>query len=282
MQCKVLLQTFPYARPNERSVEDWLAKTIIKCKADPRISAVHTDHIGDTPITMSRNRALNRAIDLGFDVICMVDSDMNPDLYLFGNQYAHGQDLLAKPFWDTAFDLWWKLRTGCFAAPYMGPPPHENCYFFRWRSHASDQPNFDFRLEQFTREEAAERAGVEEIAALPTGLILIDVASLQKIPQPFFQYEYTDKREIQKASTEDVFFTRNLSIAGVPQYILWDCWAGHWKLKCVGKPLLLSSSHINKEMHEAVRRNQPLNKRLVMWGETDQVNGAPKEIVAAK
>lgn len=258
--CSVMFARFPYGAIEHPNSVDWLVETVCKAKADPRIRDVFNVKLNDTPITMTRNRACKLAKDRGADFLVMLDNDMSPDLKLPG----------AKPFWDTSFDYAWRHYPHgpcAVAAPYCGPPPHENVYIFRWATYASDDPNPHYRLEQFTREEAAGRGGHEIVAALPTGLFILDVRALDRIPAPWFRYQWTDQYETHKASTEDVYFTRNLSLAGVPQVVNWDAWAGHVKPKTVGKPVVMTSDQVSDHFREALTRRQKADERLIMVGD---------------
>lgn len=257
MKFSLLIARFPYGGTESAHTTDWLVKTVLAAKADARIGSVEHMSVNDTPITMTRNRVLKAALDRKIDLVLMVDSDMKPDLYL-------GQPG-TKPFFKSSLDFM-ALHSGpsVVAAPYCGPPPHENIYVFRWANRESDQPNADMRLEQYTREEAAQRVGMEEVAALPTGVFMIDMRAVERLAPPWFEYEYADAPlNTQKATTEDVFFTRNLSLAGVPQYVNWDAWAGHMKTKCVGKPALLTVDSVRKEFREALQRGNHSLERLV-------------------
>jgi hypothetical protein len=261
MQRSVLFARFPGNQVEHPATTDWLVETVLKAKADLRIRDVFHWRISDTPITMGRNLALEHAKKVGADWVLMVDADMHPDLYL-------GRDPRAVPFWDAAVDFLAQHNgPAMLGAPYCGPPPHENVYVFQWAKAQSDHPNTDLRLEQVSREEAAARGGIEEVGALPTGLVLLDMRALERLQPPYFDYEWQDATQSQKASTEDVVFTRNLSLAGVPLYCLWDSWAGHYKLKCVGKPVPLSVDAVRQQLREAVLRNQPVAERRVIVGE---------------
>jgi hypothetical protein len=253
MQVKLMIARFPFQNQECPDTTDWLLETVLRCKQDPRISEVLRTREDDTPITMTRNKVLKQAIHSNVDYVLMVDSDMKPDL-------VPGQD-----FFPRAFDFALQHNGPCvIGAPYCGPPPLENIYVFRWATWQSDHPNQDIRIEQYTREEAAIRAGFEEVAALPTGLILIAMEGVKRLTPPWFDYEWADPPyNTQKASTEDVFFTRNLSLLGVPQYVFWDAWAGHWKRKCVGRPRLWMVDEIREEFVEAVRRDQKTNERII-------------------
>jgi len=189
---KVAVATFSYGgnggmKSEHPDVRDWLLETVPKIKADPRVEAYFGPpdkewEFADTPVTMCRNKAVATARKYGVDALLMVDSDAAPDLYV-------GADPSAVPFWDVAFDFLydrWAKGPVVVGAPYCGPPPFENVYGFRWRNRASDEPgDSDIRLDQYTRDEAFELRGIQEAAALPTGLILFDVRVFDLIePHP--------------------------------------------------------------------------------------------------
>lgn len=246
-------------------VRNWLLQTIPKMKADPRIHRVSLVDISDTPITMTRNRSVVVARQSEADVLLMVDSDMRPDLLV-------GRDPYAVPFWDTAFShlyRHWDRGPSVIAAPYCGPPPCENVYVFRWANQASmpaAAEEADMQLVQVTRAEAYEQCGIQEAAALPTGLCAFDVRAFE-LTEPkkpgdpsWFEYEYTDLYRSEKGSTEDVYATRNLSLAGIlqlgynPLFCAWSSWAGHWKPKCVGRPNLLTADAVAENFRRAAMR----------------------------
>jgi len=263
MKAKVLFTRFQGGNAEHPDTTDWLVETVLKAKSDPRIGEVLHWRISDTPITMGRNRAARDALAIGADFQVMIDSDMTPDL--------PGQ----QKFWDVAWPFMVDqeeraLKHGInfagpcmIAAPYCGPPPHENVYIFHWTAKQSDHPNPDFMLSQFGREEAAIRAGIEEVAALPTGLAILDLRAYRYLKHPYFYYEWADDTESEKASTEDVTFTRDLSMAGIPCYVAWDCWAGHNKSKCVHKPGLLYVDDMKAKFQDAIRKGLRSNMRLV-------------------
>lgn len=241
----ILIARFPYGGFEYHKCTDWLVKTVIEMKSDPRIDDIHHVALNDTPITMTRNKACRLAQLKGVDFILMIDNDMVPDY-----QYT-------QPFWGSSFDFMLAQPRPCMiAAPYCGPPPVENVYIFRWRTNQSHHNNPDYSLAQYTREEAAQMAGIEEVAALPTGLLLMHTAVLGYIPTPWFDYNYTDEYELEKDTTEDVYFTRNCSLSGIPVYCNWDSWAGHVKPKIVPKPTILTADIFAKQAQRAVREGK--------------------------
>ena len=262
MQVKVHITRFPFMGIEHPDVGDWLVDTVVKCKRDPRISAVSSKRYDDTPITMTRNRAAKEALDMGVDYLLMVDSDMNPD------EMLKLGDPAAKPFWDSSFDYVMAQRdqggVPCtVASPYCGPPPNSNVYVFCWESwqNPDQNPQPDHRLEQFSRHEAAQRSGIEEVGALPTGLILIDMRVFRKLKPPWFYYEWSDEYQQQKASTEDVTFTRDISLLGYPVYCNWDSWSGHHKRICVRKPAIIHADHVKGKLAEAVLNGHRSDER---------------------
>jgi hypothetical protein len=249
----ILVATFPYGGLEHTKASRWYTRLILKLKADRRIGEVHCADEDDTPISMTRNKACRQAQLLGADFVLMMDSDT------IGDYQA------TKPFWDSSFEfLLGHGGPAIVAAPYCGPPPNENVYVFRWRNRQSDHPGeTDFRLDQYTREEAFERAGMEEVAALPTGLMLFHTEALAKVPIPWFDYEYSDEYCTKKDTTEDVYFTRNASLEGVPVYCNWDSWAGHRKWKVVGKPEILTADALQLRAKKAKGRAVRSDEKLI-------------------
>jgi hypothetical protein len=242
----LLIQRFPYGGREDTECVDWLIRTYHQAKLDRRFDRVACDSINDTPITMTRNQALANGVRLGFDFMLMVDSDMSPDAEL------RAGDPTAKPFFDVAVEHALASAKPCLiAAPYVGPPPLENIYVFQWanRGNTLHPEAANARMEQFTREEAARLQGIQAVGALPTGLMLIDLRCLAKLPQPWTYYEYhaageeceachqrVRGPEERKASTEDVTFSRDLGLLGFGVFCAWDSWAGHNKRYTARKP----------------------------------------------
>lgn len=275
-------------------IRNWLIPTILKAKSDPRIDPdiLYRD-ICDTPAPMVRNELVGWARENGADVLVMIDSDNTPDIGI-------GLDPAAKPFFETSFDfLYNHYEKGpvIIGAPYCGPPTQpdgsgtENVYVFLWRNINSVTPEQGMSLKQFEREEAAMRVGIEPVAALPTGVIMCDLRAFDLIPHPYFTYEYDNEQERGKASTEDVVTTRNISLNGTitlgynPVFCNWDAWAGHWKPRCVGKPVILHADRVGKALQKAVesKRRSDVRTTHVHRGNLpvhpDDANG-PTKIVS--
>jgi len=251
-------------------IREWMLPVTSSLAQDPRVSRIQVWNLSDTPITMTRNRAVLMAREYGIDVLVMVDSDMKPDMYA-------GQ-LDAKPFIESSFNFvveHYHKGPVVIGAPYCGPPPHENVYVFRWQAHQSDNANPDFKLEMYDRDTAAKLGGIQECAALPTGLIMYDMRAFgvtepqTDADKPWFYYEYPNKYQAEKSSTEDVTMTRDLSLAGTqklgynPVFCNWDAWAGHWKPKCVGKPQIIQAVDISAKLKQCWGANYDASVKLM-------------------
>jgi len=257
---RIAICRFAYGGSESSDEENWVIQTTAHC-AKNKISLTHCVY-DDTPAPMVRNRAVKDCLEAGIDLMFFLDNDMFPDIEPDSN------------FFDSAIQFYierfYKEPT-VIAAPYCGPPPKEMVYIFRWRGYQSDNPNPDFDLKMYTREEAAERRGREAVAALPTGLMAIDARIFTGfdvkdekgdtytvgLRPPYFYYEYKDEFQTDKASTEDVTFSRDVSLL-YGQYGLqvvwvdWDSWAGHWKRKLVSKPVKIDPGGLAKLFKEAV------------------------------
>ncbi len=269
---KIAFAQFPGGGISRMETNAWVVNTVRVMDKDPRIEQVVSLTYADTPITMLRNRAVLEARGAGCDYLVMVDSDMQPDAPYAGS----------KPFWASSWDWmmerrdqerqvdldhqdghghWWptpeevKLQPATIAAPYVGPPPEQCCYVFHWTSKASGHPNPDFQLNMIPRESAAIRSGIQEVAALPTGLILYDMRVFDILPPPWFEYEWGDPPfNSVKVTTEDVYQTRNASMLGLPQFCNWDAWAIHIKTAHCPKPMIVTRDQVHQSLKDAVLR----------------------------
>lgn len=239
-------------------IREWMTPLVADISRDERVDNVRIWNLADTPITMTRNRSVLMAREFGVDILVMIDSDMKPDICA-GEPHA-------KPFFQSSFDYIvenYAKGPVCIGAPYCGPPPNECVYVFRWQNQQSLHANPDFQLEMYDRHTAVKMSGIQECAALPTGLIMYDMRCFgitepeTDLDKPWFYYEWSDKYAANKASTEDVTMTRDLSLVGAtklgynPVMCNWDAWAGHWKPKCVGRPVILDAAGVGDKLKMA-------------------------------
>lgn len=251
-------------------IREWMVPLVTELSRDDRVDQIRVWNLADTPITMTRNRAVMQAREFGIDVLVMVDSDMKPDI--------NREDPTAKPFFKSSFDFLvehYHKGPVVIGVPYCGPPPVECVYVFRWNNMQTGNPNPDFQLEMYDRHTAVKMAGIQECAALPTGLIMYDMRAFEltepKTDQdkPWFYYEYRDRFQAEKASTEDVTMTRDISLVGTqklgynPIFCNWDAWAGHWKPKCVGKPQYIQAKDVSQKLKDCWECNYDSDTALI-------------------
>jgi hypothetical protein len=300
------IASFPYGgnggMKNEYpGVRDFLIEVARKTKGDPRIADVFQCDFSDTPITMTRNQAVTWARQVEADFLLMIDSDMQPDC-------ERRDDPEAKPFWDTSWDFvmqHYDKGPNVVCAPYCGPPPISNVYAFYWALDENDCPNDKGRIVQYTREEASRMVGIQPCAAQPTGLILFDMRAFDltdplkfynelrakgrsreealALVHPWFYYEWEDVYHSQKASTEDVTATRDMSFHGWLEYgrdtiyTNWDAWAGHVKPKVVRKPRPLDAKTMHAQYRCAVELKQTNEAKMVFIGAGENSDKPPFE-----
>lgn len=245
---KVFVCRFPYGNSESPDVSDWLLATLPEILSDPRVEDYRVARIDDTPVSMTRNAAARAAMDWGADVLLLLDNDMRPD-YLLRDD---ADDPAVKPFWKTAFDFWWSHPGACMVgAPYCCGGVVEEPLVFRWSAKRSPDEGHGYKIQRYGRDECQHLSGVQRVGALPTGLLLVDTKVFAQMPMPWFYYEYVDESCTEKASTEDVTFTRDAVMQGIPIYCAWDCWAGHWKRKLVGKPESVNIASVPHKFRKA-------------------------------
>jgi len=280
-------------------IREWWVETRDAMKADPRVNKVVSKTYNDTPITMIRNRMVRDARLAGAHLLLMVDSDQSPN--------CHRDEKWFKPFWQEAFEaIYSHYSRGplVVGAPYCGPPnAGENCYVFHWEGLGNRGRETAMRLAQYSRSTAQLMRGVQECAALPTGLILYDMRcfdliepggrraedalrayregsiteaeALRWLTPGWFHYEWTDGYATDKASTEDVQNTRDISLAGMvklgynPVRCAWDSWIGHWKMWNVRKPESYTTEHVAATLRAAVESGVTRDTSIIdlsdMW-----------------
>lgn len=299
LKLNVFFAHFPYGGNGGVATEipqirKWEVMTALKMRDDPRIGEFYIEDFSDTPVTLTRNTALMEARKRGSHLALMIDSDNNP--------MRHYGEPGHKPFWDEAFNfIYDNYHKGprLVFAPYCGPPGcGENVYCFHWADSGSGRgEETHFKLDAYTRHQASMMTGIQECAAGPTGMMLLDLRVLdliepskfskrevleriyshQMTPQEglralregFFYYEWENQYASKKASTEDVTFTRDISLAGISEYgynpvfCAWDSWVGHQKPWDVGRPERYTAEQVNASLVSAALRNERNNEITV-------------------
>ena len=284
------------------SHSDWLAETAVKAANDPRVGRFEWARFGDIPLDIERNKIVEHAKKGGFDVVIMLDSDNFIDKYVGHDPSAKpfwdsSFDFL---YQRTLKGLPTVVCCPyCGPPPDDVRGGMENVYVFQFTDLETlqpGQPQGQVKLTAYSREHATMMKGIGSIGAGPTGVIMYSMSAFDLFPpcvpkeeilegyakgqytierakelldrQGWFFYEANANRT-EKQSTEDVTNTREIQMAGLMQYgqpVLfcnWDAWAGHWKPKCVGKPLVLPIEAVGSMFRDAVRNNVSVHERIV-------------------
>lgn len=234
---RLMIARFPGSHWEHSDNVDWLNRTVLWAKDQPWLEVMVWKGIG-TPISVMRNKAIKEARANRCDYLLMVDDDMKPDM--------EGE----KPFLPTVLDwLYYKGVPPCVVgAPYCGGAPNRDVQVFK---PGMDQVQGSTAgLIRYERHEAAWKTEIEQVGCIGTGLLFIDLRCLHAIRPPYFFYEYTDDEQTAWKSTEDVPFSRDLALAGVPVFCAWGSWAGHWKPELVGRPQRVTPEEVTKRFYE--------------------------------
>lgn len=207
----ILLARIARGRSERCEVGTWLAE----CYCLAMTGHVRTGQllhcvVDGEPATCARNTAALYARQFGVEILVMVDNDMLPSSTFFRRAVEFFRD---------------HKGSVVYASPYCGAPPAEDVQVFGLGDFA-----------RVSREDAAERKGVELVGAVGTGLVAIRMEAFDTVGEPFFAYEYDGPGEYRLASTEDFTFCRRLTELGGRVYCDWDSWSGHAKTCIVGRP----------------------------------------------
>lgn len=174
-------------------------------------------------IPAARNSLVEEARNRCMTHLLMLDPDVAVNAYL-------GRQPWAKP-WFPAFWQFALENPGCvLAAPYCGrgneDPPVQV-----WRGGTSEATR-----QRVSWNDAEQRTGWERVSAVGTGLMLIDMAVFDRIQPPYFMDHYFDGTYSRLDYTPDIWFCERCADAGVPVWVNWDCWVGHWQNQLVPCP----------------------------------------------
>lgn len=255
---EVLIARLSYSGTERVEIGNWLVQTAFAMHEHPRVANVHHKIVTGYPTPRVRNQVLKICRERRVHFAVMIDDDIVPDVH--SRDSAVGYDHLVKMddqrnFFPAALDFALEHPGPCvIGAPYCAGPPEERVLVSRFREKESDNPNEitgGLELTCFSRDEAAAKTGFEMVSSLPTGLILIDMRTLDVMGAPWFDYEFADHWHTELASTEDTVFSRNALYLGIPQYCAFQSWCAHIKNKAVGRPRRYPISAVPKQVEEA-------------------------------
>lgn len=199
------------------------------------IFACHYNRIGElcesesisSRILLNRNIIAQEAINQKCDFLLMIDPDMSPDHYTKGeNKRAQ-----AKSFLQTSFQHMMDNPFGVIAAPACSERPKRLTNVFLTNPDGSGR-----RMTYSETRERLREPAIEQVHAIGTGLILIHVPIFTVLTHPYFDDVYANVEKTELSLSQDVYFTQNCHMAGVPVWCNWYAWAGHIKDEPLGAP----------------------------------------------
>jgi hypothetical protein len=193
----------------------WAAKT-------PSVGDVVLYTAHSSRILMNRNMFAHDALKAGVDFLLMIDPDMRPDLY----RDRPGMQRFMVSSWQHALEN----PGSVIGAPAVGgSPKYDTNVFIAGEEHAR----------RMTHAEVLERQRnpcIEQVHAIGTGLILIDMLVFRRLAIPFFDDVYENPEKTKLAKSQDVVFTEACTKAGFPVWCNHYAWAGHHKDELLGCP----------------------------------------------
>lgn len=202
----------------------------------PDIELIESSNPQNARIGLSRNMVVDSALKNGFTHVFFLDPDHDID------RYCRLGDERAVPFFDAAWSFMRQHDGPCIcAAPYCGRGPEYPVHVFV-RNDAG-------RVVRIKREQTANLHGWFAVEGAGTGVMLIDTRvfgllerscaeerSLDWRSPPWFSDAWQDAYETRLLQSQDVHFCLKCRRAGVPIYVNFDCWAGHYQTECIERP----------------------------------------------
>lgn len=246
---KVLVTVFTYDKTMSADALVYCTRLYGQMVNHPRLNQLEISYSHGYPTDRCRNFVVKSARENGFDYCLMLDNDMGFDAQL-------GKDSSAKPFLPSSLDFALAQPAPVFVgAPYCSSPPTQEVVVMKHREYAPGLlGGMGKKLDKYTRDEAAVATGIERVAALPTGCLLVDLRAFDVIAPPWFHYEFTDPPyNTALASTEDVVLTRNADWLGISQFCNWDAWCTHRKVLDIEKPRLCPVDSVPRAIWEGYK-----------------------------
>jgi len=235
-------------------IDEFLIQAAEHCLREPQLE-LYRMPISRVPTPVARNVLVEECRKLKADVLFQLDDDMAPD----------------PKFFEAALKFLLNHDgPAVLACPYVTAPPREDVLVFEWASGQSHTAESPWAVTNIVREDAARRTGIEEVANVGTGCIAFKMSCFDKIDPPHFDYTYEDERHLKVIETEDCQFGRRAHFAGIPLYVSWDHWAGHWKQKRASKPVAVTRMDLMGKMQREAAADKKMKAAPV------STNGTPK------
>ena len=197
--------------------------------------AISQTQVSRARIPAARNYGVDEARKENATHLMMIDPDVAVDAFV-------GTEPWAKKWWGEAWGMMLSAATNwdipiVVATPYAGllHPPKVQVFY-------RDKTGKNRR---YSWEDAGKKSGWESVNAVGSGLMLIDMRVFDTLDKqddlshqrrPYFRDLYTDERESELKYTPDIYFCERCVEAGIPIWVNWDCWCGHWQFQRVNSP----------------------------------------------
>ena len=231
--------------------------------------AISLTQTNKSRIPAARNHGVKEAREEGATHLLMIDPDVAIDAFV-------GTEPWAKKWWSEAW--YFAKRDGpplVLTAPYAGQLQKVHVFY-------RDKEGVNRR---YSWNDAGKMSGWSQVNAVGSGLMLIDMRVFDLLDKhddslnqhrPYFRDIYADERETELDYTPDVYFCERCREVGVPIWVNWDCWCGHWQLQRVTSPRCgtipetteseVSGSAIKEQGVGCLRRSEEEDSGMVEGG----------------
>lgn len=202
------------------AVAGWIANAMMERFRDPElvdlIEEVKVFFVQRFPTNTTRNVITQTAQQNNIDILFCCDDDSAPN----------------HDFFKRAFQFLIKQEVpSLIGCPYLSSD--HNCQVFRFSTKQGSDPLCPmWEIVRIPREEAIFKQGIERIGSIGSHTFAIDMRCFDAISKPYFQYAF-DQAELNTLETEEMRAWRKMVEKGIPLYVDWECWSGHFKSMCL-------------------------------------------------
>lgn len=196
-------------------------------RVSPELREVLSFSIANHRVPMCRNNCVDYALRHGCSHIQWLDPDMALDRYTKWGPEGTPVDG-TKAWWCEAWPFIKAHPGSIVAAPYCGGEPGHPVHVFVKTPTGS--------LTRLSRETAQRQRGFASVEAVGAGSMLMDTEIFKRLNEPYFEDTFKSPKQDDLRHSSDVEFSLRCRAAGIPIYVAFDCWAGHWQNQCVERP----------------------------------------------
>lgn len=197
-------------------------------RTTPELQEVFSFNVVNHRVPLSRNACVRYALQRKCTHILWLDPDMAIDRYVqwgLDGRPTNG----TKAFWLEAWPFIKSHPGSITAVPYCGGQPGQPVHVFV-KTKRGD------KLVRVQRRTAQGLRGWTSVEAVGAGTMLMDTSIFQRLKPPWFFDTFTNEYQDELRHSSDVEFSLRCRAAGIPIYVCWDTWAGHWQNRCVDRP----------------------------------------------